>query len=111
MSLPVFWQFLARPTVFMEILIFSVLSAASIQQDGTIRLQFGAARTSPIAARHVSEGITRMLTDQQRHAARSTARTLCPIVSYSLDAALGEDLHQQYRCQRRVDHGQVVGHR
>jgi len=59
-----------RPTVFMENPLFSVLAPASIQRDGTIRLPFGAGRTSPVAAQDVADVVTFVLTDPPRHAGR-----------------------------------------
>ncbi len=56
-----------RPTVFMENPLFAILAVASIQRDGTIRLPFGNARTSPVAARDVADVVTRVLTDPPRH--------------------------------------------
>jgi NAD(P)H dehydrogenase (quinone) len=55
-----------RPTVFMENPLFSMLAAASIRRDSTIRLPFGGARTSPVAARDVADVVTRLLTDPPR---------------------------------------------
>ncbi|MEU0965257.1 NAD(P)H-binding protein [Streptomyces sp. NPDC005917] len=52
-----------RPTVFMENPLFGVLATASIQRDDTIRLPFGSARTSPVAARDVAAVVTRLLLD------------------------------------------------
>lgn len=52
-----------RPTVFMENPLFARVAAASILRDGTIRLPFGAARTSPVSARDVAEVITCLLLD------------------------------------------------
>ena len=43
-----------RPTVFMEHPFFSSMAASSIAKDGTIRLPFGSARTSPISASDVA---------------------------------------------------------
>jgi NAD(P)H dehydrogenase (quinone) len=60
-----------RPTVFMENPLFDMLAAASIQQDGTIKLPFGDARTSPVAARDVADVAAHVLTDDPaRHAGR-----------------------------------------
>lgn len=56
-----------RATVFMENIIFSTVAVASIQRDGTIRLPFGDARTSPVATRDVADVVARLLTDPQRH--------------------------------------------
>jgi NAD(P)H dehydrogenase (quinone) len=57
-----------RPTVFMENPLFSVLAVASIRRNGTIRLPFGNARTSPVAARDVADVVVRVLADPSRHA-------------------------------------------
>jgi NAD(P)H dehydrogenase (quinone) len=43
-----------RSTVFLEHFFFSSMAAASIAKDGSIRLPFGAARTSPISATDVA---------------------------------------------------------
>ena len=47
-----------RPTVFLENFFFSVWAAESIARDGTIRLPFGAGRTSPVAVEDVAEVIS-----------------------------------------------------
>ncbi|MEU9289024.1 NAD(P)H-binding protein [Streptomyces sp. NPDC048275] len=52
-----------RPTVFMENPLFSRVAVASILRDGTIRLPFGSARTSPVAAADVAEVIAHLLLD------------------------------------------------
>ncbi|GAA0359984.1 NAD(P)H-binding protein [Streptomyces blastmyceticus] len=52
-----------RPTVFMENPLFARVAAASIRRDGTIRLPFGSARTSPVAAADVAEVVTTLLLD------------------------------------------------
>jgi uncharacterized protein YbjT (DUF2867 family) len=46
-----------RPTVFLQNPFFSDWAAESIAKDGTIRLPFGAGRTSPVDARDVAEVI------------------------------------------------------
>jgi NAD(P)H dehydrogenase (quinone) len=56
-----------RPTVFMENPLFAMLAAASIRRNGTIRLPFGDARTSPVAAHDVAEVVTEVLTDPSPH--------------------------------------------
>lgn len=56
-----------RPTVFMENPLFSILPAASIRRDGTIRLPFGHARTSPVAEHDVVDVVVRVLRDPARH--------------------------------------------
>src|SRR5512132_3107776 len=50
-----------RPTVFLEHFFFSAWAAASIAEDGAIRLPFGKGRTSPIAVRDVAEVIAAVL--------------------------------------------------
>ncbi len=45
----------------MENPLFARVAAASIQRDGTIRLPFGHARTSPVAAADVAEVIAHLL--------------------------------------------------
>ncbi|MER7836288.1 NAD(P)H-binding protein [Streptomyces sp. NPDC096040] len=52
-----------RPTVFMENPLFGMLAVASVRRDGTIRLPFGSARTSPVAARDVAAVVSRLLLD------------------------------------------------
>ncbi|MEU9993116.1 NAD(P)H-binding protein [Streptomyces sp. NPDC048045] len=52
-----------RPTVFMENPLFAQVAVASILRDGTIRLPFGSARTSPVAAADVAEAVARLLLD------------------------------------------------
>ena len=56
-----------RPTVFLENPIFMTIAAASIARNDTIRLPFGSARTSPIAARDVAEVIAAVLVDPTSH--------------------------------------------
>ncbi|MFH8385722.1 NAD(P)H-binding protein [Kitasatospora sp. NPDC018058] len=52
-----------RPTVFIENPLFARVAVASILRDRTIRLPFGSARTSPVAAADVAEVIARLLLD------------------------------------------------
>jgi len=55
----------------MENPLFGMLAADSIRRNGTIRLPFGDARTSPVAAQDVADVVTRLLTDDPaRHAGR-----------------------------------------
>jgi uncharacterized protein YbjT (DUF2867 family) len=56
-----------RPTVFLQHPFFSEWAAESIARDGTMRLPFGGARTSPVDARDVAEVITAILTDPGPH--------------------------------------------
>jgi NAD(P)H dehydrogenase (quinone) len=51
-----------RSTIFLEPL-FSSMAASSITKDGTIRLPFGSARTSPISASDVARVVSRILED------------------------------------------------
>ena len=56
-----------RPTVFLENPLFMDLAARSIARDDTIRLPFGAGRTSPIAAEDVAEVIAAILANPAAH--------------------------------------------
>jgi NAD(P)H dehydrogenase (quinone) len=56
-----------RPTVFLQHPFFSEWAAESIARDLTIRLPFGAGRTSPIDARDVAEVIAAILVDPTAH--------------------------------------------
>jgi uncharacterized protein YbjT (DUF2867 family) len=56
-----------RPTVFLENPFFASLAAKSISEDDTIRLPFGAGRTSPIAAEDVAEVIASILASPAGH--------------------------------------------
>ncbi|NJC85306.1 NAD(P)H-binding protein [Planosporangium mesophilum] len=56
-----------RPTVFLENPIFMTIAASSIAGNDTIRLPFGSARTSPIAAGDVAEVIATVLVDPTSH--------------------------------------------
>jgi NAD(P)H dehydrogenase (quinone) len=56
-----------RPTVFLEHPFFLDWAAESIQRDATIRLPFGAGRTSPVAARDVAEVVSVILAAPAAH--------------------------------------------
>ncbi len=56
-----------RPTVFLENPFFRELAAQSIARDDTIRLPFGAGRTSPVAAEDVAEVIAAILANPVGH--------------------------------------------
>jgi NAD(P)H dehydrogenase (quinone) len=56
-----------RSTVFLETPFFSSMAASSIAKDGTIRLPFGSARTSPISASDVARVISTILEDPTCH--------------------------------------------
>jgi NAD(P)H dehydrogenase (quinone) len=56
-----------RPTVFLENPLFANLATKSIADEDTIRLPFGAGRTSPIAAQDVAEVIATILDKPSGH--------------------------------------------
>jgi len=56
-----------RPTVFLEHPFFTQMAAASIIKDGTIKLPFGNARTSPIAVEDVARVIETILDNPKSH--------------------------------------------
>jgi len=56
-----------RATVFLQNPFFSAWAAESIARDGTIRLPFGAGRTSPVDARDVAEVIAAVLASPAGH--------------------------------------------
>jgi uncharacterized protein YbjT (DUF2867 family) len=56
-----------RATVFLQHPFFFDWAAESIARDGTIRLPFGSARTSPIDSRDVAEVITTILVSPAAH--------------------------------------------
>ena len=56
-----------RATVFLQSFFFSASAAESIAKDSTIRLPFGAGRTSPIDTRDVAEAIAAILASPAGH--------------------------------------------
>ena len=56
-----------RSTVFLEHFFFSTIAAKSIAEDGTIRLPFGLARTSPISAYDVARVAAAVLENPTPH--------------------------------------------
>jgi uncharacterized protein YbjT (DUF2867 family) len=56
-----------RATVFMQHPFFLAWAAESIARDGTIRLPFGQAKTSPVNAQDVAEVIAAILTNPAGH--------------------------------------------
>jgi len=56
-----------RPTVFLEHPFFTIVAARSIARDDTIRLPFGAGRSSPVAAEDVAEVIATILAEPAAH--------------------------------------------
>ena len=56
-----------RPTVFLQHPFFTMLAVESIARSGTIRLPFGAARTSPIDAQDVADVVAEILAAPKPH--------------------------------------------
>jgi uncharacterized protein YbjT (DUF2867 family) len=56
-----------RPTVFLQHPFFTMLAAESIARSGTVRLPFGAARTSPIDAQDVADVVAEILANPKPH--------------------------------------------
>lgn len=56
-----------RSTVFLEHFFFSRMAASSIARDGSIRLPFGLARTSPISAIDVARVVATILQNPAPH--------------------------------------------
>src|SRR4051794_2436875 len=56
-----------RATVFLQHFFFSQWAAESIARDGTIRLPFGAGRTSPVDTRDVAAVVATVLADPGPH--------------------------------------------
>jgi NAD(P)H dehydrogenase (quinone) len=86
-----------RPTVFLENPFFASLAAKSISEDDTIRLPFGAGRTSPIAAGDVAEVIASILASPAGHIGRVYQLTgpksqNMSEVAMEYSAALGRDI-------------------
>jgi NAD(P)H dehydrogenase (quinone) len=86
-----------RPTVFLENPLFMGLAARSIAKDGSIRLPFGNARTSPIAAHDVAEVIAIILADPAAHVGKiyelTGPRSLnMTEIAAELSAALGRQI-------------------
>jgi NAD(P)H dehydrogenase (quinone) len=59
-----------RATVFLQHFFFSQWAAESIARDGTIRLPFGNARTSPVDTRDVAEVVAAILASPGPHVGR-----------------------------------------
>ncbi|MET7392785.1 NAD(P)H-binding protein [Dactylosporangium sp. NPDC005572] len=59
-----------RPTAFLENPIFTASILDSIERDGTIRLPFGTARTSPVLAGDVAEVVATVLAAPRQHVGR-----------------------------------------
>ena len=72
-----------RATVFLQHLFFLDWAAESIARDGTIRLPFGAGKTSPIDARDVAEVIATILASPAAHVGKV----------YELTGPRSQDMH------------------
>jgi uncharacterized protein YbjT (DUF2867 family) len=72
-----------RPTVFLENFFFLAWAAESIARDGTIRLPFGAGRTSPVAVADIAEVIAIILANPSAHLGKV----------YELTGPRSEDMH------------------
>jgi uncharacterized protein YbjT (DUF2867 family) len=59
-----------RPTVFLENPLFLDFAAESIAEDSSIRLPFGAGRTSPVSASDVARVAATILADPAQHIGR-----------------------------------------
>jgi uncharacterized protein YbjT (DUF2867 family) len=59
-----------RATVFLQHFFFSQWAAESIARDGTIRLPFGTARTSPVDTRDVAKVVAAVLANPGPHAGK-----------------------------------------
>jgi uncharacterized protein YbjT (DUF2867 family) len=72
-----------RPTVFLENPLFLDFAAESIAEDASIRLPFGAGRTSPVSASDVARVAATILADPAPHIGRV----------YELTGPRSEDMH------------------
>src|SRR5262249_52999949 len=72
-----------RATVFLQHFFFLAWAAESIARDGTIRLRFGAGRTSPIDARDVAEAAAAILAHPTAHIGKV----------YELTGPRSQDMH------------------
>jgi uncharacterized protein YbjT (DUF2867 family) len=72
-----------RATVFLQNFFFSAWAAESIARDATIRLPFGAGRTSPVDGRDVAEVIATILESPTAHVGKV----------YELTGPRSQDLH------------------
>src|SRR5262245_28813103 len=72
-----------RATVFLQTFFFFDWAAESISRDNTIRLPFGAGRTSPVDARDVAEVIATILASPAAHVGKV----------YELTGPRSQDMH------------------
>ena len=73
-----------RATVFLENPLFFLLARDTIKERGELRLPFGSARTSPIAASDVALALTRILLNPEPHIG----------TVYQLTGAKSETMHE-----------------
>jgi uncharacterized protein YbjT (DUF2867 family) len=76
-----------RSTVYLETPFFSTMATSSIAKDGTIRLPFGSARTSPISASDVAKVVSTILEDPTGHLGKV----------YELTGPRSEDMNEMAR--------------
>jgi NAD(P)H dehydrogenase (quinone) len=72
-----------RPTVFLQNFFFLGWAAESIAEDATIRLPFGAGRTSPVDVRDVAEVVAAILASPTAHIGKV----------YELTGPRSQDMH------------------
>jgi NAD(P)H dehydrogenase (quinone) len=90
--------------------LFGMLAVASIPRDGTIRLTFGDARTSPVAALDVAGVVTRVLTDPPRHIGRvyeptGAASRDMTVIAAEFSSALGRPvIYVDVPCEDWLEH-------
>jgi NAD(P)H dehydrogenase (quinone) len=60
-----------RPTMFMENPLWQIFAIESIAQRGTIRLPFGAGRSSPVSAQDVADVVATILVEPAGHVGRT----------------------------------------
>jgi NAD(P)H dehydrogenase (quinone) len=90
-----------RSTVFLEHFFFSRMAASSIAKDGTIRLPFGSARTSPISASDVARVVSTILENPAGHGGK--IYELTGPRSESMDAVASEYADALGRSVKYVD--------
>src|SRR5262245_9576731 len=86
-----------RPTVFLQSPFFLDWAAESIARDATIRLPFGAGRTSPVDAQDVAEVIATILANPTAHIGKV----------YELTGPRSQDMHamaSEYSAARSEEH-------
>jgi uncharacterized protein YbjT (DUF2867 family) len=90
-----------RSTVFLEHFFFSSWAAESIATNGTIRLPFGSAKTSPVSAYDVARVVATILENPKGHAGK--VYELTGSCSQDMDAIAGEYQEALGRTVKYVD--------